>query len=162
MAIIVEDGSSKADAESYVSVTDCTAYHAKHGGVAWDAIDNQEAALRKATQYLDTMYKWRGTPASTTQALKWPRYDVVVDDVPLLWNVVPEKLKQACCELAARGDLFADVDAQHVASVKVGPIERTMSAPANGGQKRYAAVDALVRDLVLAGSGSASISVVRA
>lgn len=157
----VETGVGLEDSESYVTVAECTAYHAKHGGTAWDAIDDQEAALRKATQYLDSVYQWRGYPVFSTQALKWPRLGVVVDGYELPSDELPAKLKAACCELAAKGDLFSDVDSQHVESVKVGPIERTMSAPSNGGQKRYAAVDALVGELIAGGSGSSSIQLVR-
>lgn len=162
MTIIIETGAGLADAESYVSVAECSAYHVKHGGVAWDNLDDKESALRKATQYLDVAYKWRGIPATSTQALRWPRYGVTVDSVTLAWDGIPPKIKEACCELASKGDLFSDVAAQQVDSVKVGPIERKMSAPSNGGQVRYAAVDALVRDLVAGGSGSATISLVRA
>ena len=159
--MIVEDGSGKTDSESSVSVADCTAYHLKHGGEAWDSIDNQEAALRKATQYLDSMYWWKGAPKNYAQALRWPRVGVTVDGYDLPGDALPAKLKAACCELAAKGDLFADVDAQHVTEVTVGPISRTLSAPSNGGQKRYAAVDALVRELIAGGSGSATIMLVR-
>lgn len=162
MALIVEVGAGLTDSESYVSVAECNAYHLKHGGIAWDAVDDQEAALRNATQYLDSMYKWRGDPLKSDQALKWPRANVVVDGVPLLWNVIPAKVKAACCELAAKGDLFADVAAQYVTERQVGPIKRTFSGMANGGQKRYAVVDALVRELVSGGSGASTISVVRA
>lgn len=158
----VETGVGLEDSESYVTVAECTAYHAKHGGTAWDAVDDQEAALRKATQYLDSVYQWRGDRVFSTQALKWPRLNVVVDGYELPGDEIPAKLKAACCELAAKGELFADVSAQQVDSVKVGPIERKMSGLLNGGQVRYAAVDALVRELVRGGSGSASISLVRA
>lgn len=160
--LTVETGDGFATAESYASVAECTAYHLKHGGTAWDAVDDQEAALRNATQYLDSVYSWRGTPISYSQALRWPRVGVSVDGYDIPGDEIPAKLKAACCELAAKGDLFADVAAQQVESVKVGPIERTMGAVTNGGQVRFAAVDALVRDLVKGGSGSATISLVRA
>ena len=158
----VETGVGLEDSESYVTVAECTAYHAKHGGADWESLDDQEAALRKATQYLDSVYQWRGYPVFSTQALKWPRLGVVVDGYELPSDEIPAKLKAACCELAAKGDLFSDVAAQQVESVKVGPIERKMSGLLNGGQVRYAAVDAMVRELVRGGSGSSTISLVRA
>lgn len=158
MTLIVEDGTGLATAESYVSVAYCDAYAAANGKTAWTGTDAaKEVALRKATQYLDSVYCWKSSPINPfVQALQWPR-------VGYLWSW-PEikKLKSACCELAVRAiasDLFADVDAQHVTDVQVGPIKRSLSAPANGGQKRYAAVDALVRSLV---RGSGGIEVVRA
>lgn len=160
--LTVESGVGLSDAESYVSLAECNAYHAKHGGAAWDAVDDPEAALRKATQYLDSAYQWKGTPVYSSQALRWPRVGVTVDGYDLDGDKIPAKLKAACCELAAKGELFADVSAQQVTEVQVGPIKRTLSAANNGGQVRFAAVDALVRDLVRGGSGSSTISLVRA
>ena len=162
MSLIVETGTGSESSESYVTVAECSAYHTKHGGTAWDWIDDKEAALRKATQYLDSAYKWRGVPTTEAQALRWPRANVVVDSYALAWDAIPANLKHACCELAAKGDLFADVESQHVTDVQVGPIKRSMSGLSNGGQKRYAAVDALVRELISGGSGSATIALVRA
>lgn len=157
MALIVEDGTGKADAESYVSVAECDAFHVKNGGIAWDDVDDKEAALREATRYLDSAYVWKSSPVRPyLQALEFPR-------VGYLWSWPDmRRIKDACCLLAlkaASGGLFADVEAQHVTSVEVGPIQRSMSAPANGGQKRYAAVDALVRPMV---RGSGGVQVVRA
>lgn len=60
---------------------------------------------------------------------------------------------------ASKGQLFEDVAAQHVESVTVGPISRKMSAPANGGQKRFAVIDALLRGLT---TGGGAIKLVRA
>lgn len=159
--LIVESGVGLEESESYVSAAECTAYHAKHGGTAWDAVDDQDAALRKATQYLDSVYQWRGDRVFSTQALKWPRLNVVVDGYDLPGDEIPAKLKAACCELAAKGELFADVQAQQVTEVQVGPIKRTLSTASNGGQVRFAAVDALVRELIAGGSGGASIQLVR-
>lgn len=153
-----------ATAESYVSVADATTYHANRGNAAWAAaaLTAQEQALRKATAYLDSRYTWRGTRASITQALDWPRYGVVVDGVTVIGTTIPAGLLSASYELALKAlttDLFADVEAQPVESVTVGPITRKLSAPRNGGQKRFAAVDALLRDLVIGGS---FVAVVRA
>lgn len=157
MTLVVEDGTGKATGESYVSVADCNAYAAANGVSAWIGSDSEkEAALRKATRYLDTAFRWRGVRSTTTQALEWPRWEWGWTDPAIT------RLKAACCELAAKAltaDLFADVDAQHVTSVTIGPITRSMSAPANGGQKRYAAVDALVNDLTI---GRGNVAVLRA
>lgn len=166
MALIVEDGSGKANAESYASVAAATIYHANFGNAAWDNADSdiQESALRRATSYIDTNYRFKGERHSAEQALSWPRYGVVVDGYELAEIAIPSRLVHATCELALRaltGGLMDDVAAQYVESVKVGPIERTMSAPANGGQRRFAAIDSLLRDLVRGSSGN-SVTVVRA
>lgn len=54
MALIVEDGTGLADAESYLSVADADTYHADRNNEAWQdySTAEKEAALRKATQYI--------------------------------------------------------------------------------------------------------------
>ena len=160
--LTVETGTGSASSDSYVTVAECDAYHVAHGGTAWAAIVDKEAAIRNATQYLDSMYRFRGTPTVSGQALRWPRSGVLVDGYSVDWSSVPKQVKNATCELAARSGLFADVSAQYVTDVQVGPIKRTMSGLGNNGQVRYAVVDAMVRDLVSGGSGSSSVQVVRA
>jgi hypothetical protein len=56
MTLIVEDGSGKSDADSYISIADITDYNEKYvGDTDWAtlAVDAQERAARNATQYLD-------------------------------------------------------------------------------------------------------------
>ena len=38
MSIVVEDGTGKANAESFISVTDASTYHSARGNMAWDEI----------------------------------------------------------------------------------------------------------------------------
>ena len=164
--LIVEDGTGRSDAESYASLAEANAYHEKNSNPTWDRLDSevQESALRKASQYIDSMYRFRGERSFSAQAMMWPRSDVVVDGVYVGSQMIPLNIKAACCELALRAaasSLFSDVGMQYVTEVQVGPIKRTMSAVQNGGQKRYAVVDALLRDYILGGSGSASIRLVR-
>lgn len=165
MAIIAETGAGLASAESYASVAEANAYFAARKNAAWDAadvVDQKEPALRQAAQYLDVQYRFKGARLSLDQALSWPRSGVSFDGYILRSDAVPRQIKDACCELAVRaitGSLLADTAAQYVASVAVGPIHRTMSAPTNGGQQRYAVVDALLRGLV---RGDGGIAVVRA
>lgn len=132
MALTVETGAIVTGAESYVSAADCTTYHTNRGNTAWTGTDAvKEAALRRATAYLDGHYRarWKGCRVyPLTQALEWPRAGVrIVDeqvyyDVPpsfydseysgfLAITTIPQRLKDACCELALRalsGDLAED------------------------------------------------------
>lgn len=103
MALIVEDGTCKADAQSYASVSAATAYHAAHGNAAWAlaAPTAQEAALVRATAALDGIYadKWPGYRCTMDQALDWPRYEAWDrDDWPLA--DVPPRIVAATCEAA--------------------------------------------------------------
>ena len=152
MALIVEDGSGKANAESYVSVADCTAYAAAHGLTFTGDEPAKEARLRRATQYIDAQYAFKGEEQTDTQALAWPRTVAIG---------VPREIVSACCELACKsGDLWQDVDASAVVSETIGPLSTTYAEPANGGQVRYAAVDALLKRWVT--GGGMSVRVVRA
>lgn len=152
MALIVEDGSGKVDAESYVSVADCAAYATAHGLTFAGDEPAKEARLRRATQYLDAQYAYKGEEQTDAQALAWPR---------TVANGVPREIVSACCELACKsGDLWQDVDPSAVVSETTGPLSTTYAEPANGGQVRYAAVDALLKRWV--SGGGMSVRVVRA
>ena len=74
---------------------------------------------------------------------------------------IPREIVSACCELACKsGDLWADVDPSAIVEDTVGPLTTKFAAPANGGQVRFAGVDAIVRRWVSGGSNS--IRLVRA
>jgi hypothetical protein len=152
MPLTVEDGTGLADADSYVSVAQADAYHSAMGNAEWtgEPVD-LEAALRRATQYVDARYTFRGTPLRYGQALAFPR---TCDGAAYSWPI--KNLVAATCELALRalaGPLVADEDPVAVTKEVVGPIEVDYAAPRAGGQVRFSIVDSLLRDLTLGGSG---------
>ena len=78
LTITKEDGTGKADANSYASVADCDAYHAGHlYASAWEGADDSEqvAALVMATRLLDAEFQFSGVRTLPAQALQWPRMD---------------------------------------------------------------------------------------
>lgn len=157
MPLIVEDGTGRSDADSYVALVYAAAYHTAMGNPAWSAADPavQESALRRATQYLDTRYRFAGEQLTTAQALAWPR-----DVAP--WPV--KRVMDACCELALRalsGPLYSDQDASAVTRETVGPITVEYANPQDGGQVRFAVVDDMLRSLT-AGGGRMSLRIERA
>lgn len=103
MAIIVEDGSIVAGANSYVSRAACTTYHADRANAEWAAATDaaKDAALIRATELLDASYSWKGEIASDAQALRWPRYGVIDrDGREIAASVVPTQIQKAINELA--------------------------------------------------------------
>lgn len=156
MALIVEDGTGLANAASYLSVADATTYHSTYGSTGWSSATDaaKEAALRRATQYLDARYTWLGVQTyPSTQALQWPRSNLPGEVYYIgLWP--PVRLQHACAELALRAlteSLYSDqVDAQ-VTQKTVGPISVSYAPGSNGGQKRYSVVDDLLRPLTRGG-----------
>ncbi len=158
MALIVEDGSGLDTAESYVSVADAGTYCTAHGLSAWTGADAvKEAALRNATQYIDTTYNFRSAKSYQYQALEFPRqmWDWELD--PLM-----TRLRSATVELAVKAlteSLFADVESSVVTRVTVGPITKVTEPISTAGQKRFANVDALLKQLT---TGLGGVAVVRA
>lgn len=151
MTLIVEDGTGLSSAESYVSVATATTYHAALGNTAWATATLVEAdvevALRRATQYIDSHYRFRGEPLTSTQALAFPR------DLGLTWPI--RRLTHATCELALRalsGTLHADQDDRAVTREKIGPIEVDYGSPQFAGQTRYAVADDLLAPLTAGGA----------
>lgn len=144
MALEVEDGTAKADAESYISVTDADTYFANRGYTLWATMstNEKEQALRRSTDYMLQVYrlKWKGTRVNGTQALDWPRNWVLRDDYEFATlngaqviggrqyypaNEVPQEVRNACAELAfkaAGGDLAPDIG-QRTLREKVDVIE---------------------------------------
>jgi len=161
----VEDGTGLSTANSYLSVANADTYHANYTRSSdWSSATEtiKQNALIVATQYIDAAYqgRWRGCKASASQALAWPRYSVEDDDGYVLdSSSLPQKLKDACAELALRvvlGDDLLGVVTQpgEIASesVTVGPISQSKTYV--GGKPhgyQYPRVDAMMRGLIEAG-----------
>ncbi|MGT2429251.1 DnaT-like ssDNA-binding protein [Cupriavidus basilensis] len=162
MAIDSTPGSPTAD--SYVSVAEADAYWIKRSSAAWVAAATtlKESTLVRATSFVDAENAWKGVRRTSTQALSWPRYDVMVDGYLLLPDVIPARVKDAVCELALKalaGDIAPDVLPDVVTETTVGPITKKYApAKQNGGQKRYAYVDSLLAPLVSGGSGQIKLT----
>jgi len=163
MALIVEDGTGKSDAESYISVADADTYHAAQTGTTdWSGAttDNKEMALRRATRYLDSVYRlqWQGQRKLDTQVLDWPRYNVYdADDFDVDCDSLPAKLEQATAEmalLALSEDLLPDLSdpgTVKASKVKVGPIEESVTYAGGGNEpfKRYRKAELLLQEFMV-------------
>lgn len=164
-SFVVEDGSGLSTANSYLSVANADTYHTNVTRSSdWSGATAavKQNALIVATQYLDIHYqgRWRGCKSSGTQALSWPRHSVEDDDGYWLdSSSLPQKLKDACAELALRvvlGDDLLGVATTPGAvvseSVTVGPISESKTYL--GGKPlgyEYPKLEALVRGLIEAG-----------
>lgn len=180
MALIVEDGTGRSDAESYTSVAEADTYFSKRANAAWAALttENKEAALRKATDYLGQVYRlrWKGTRVNGTQALDWPRAFVERDDYQYQGlngstyiggffyfpsDEMPVEIRNACAELAFKStsaELAPDI-ARETKREKVGPLEveyNEYSVP----YTRYRAIENLLATFLMAGASGAFRNVV--
>lgn len=90
------------DTNSYVTQAEATAYfddrmHAS----AWIAFNDKDKVLITASQMLDWFFNWKGTKASSTQFMQWPRSEAYRPDGTLIVEtILPPELKIAVYELA--------------------------------------------------------------
>ena len=162
--MVVEDGSGKTNAISFVSVQYAQLYHAQRNNAGWVqlTVGAQKAALIKATDYMEQVYRliWLGYRKLEAQALSWPRDEVRRADFTYLNqysfypnNQVPVEEQNACCELALRAatnTLAPDID-RVTQREKVGPLEveyQQGSAP----YTRFRAVDNILAPFLDSGS----------
>lgn len=154
MSLEVEDGTGRADAESYASVATANAYHTAFGFAGWTGTDTvKEQALRKATQFLDGFYTFRGEKKYVLQALQWPRVGYADDES---WP--PRKLVHACCELALRalsGELVEDKENQLITREVIGPIATHYAYKSS--QVSFPTVDLLLKELTFSSGSSIPI-----
>ena len=120
MALIVEDGTAKPDANSYVAVADVRAF-ATDRGVDLSGLNDAAvtALILKATDYLESLGpRYVGTVSTGTQALSWPRINVQNQDGSSFPSSgagsIPLALKNAQCQLCLEAnngvDLMPTVD----------------------------------------------------
>jgi hypothetical protein len=138
--MIPENGTGLANADAYVSVEFADEYFSARGNQTWAGLDNaaKEAAIIKATDYLEAMYfdKWQGERLKSDQALSFPRSPFGM----------PAKFKSAVCELAIRanaGELMSDIE-RLTTKEKVGSIEVEYTQNADPATK-YAYVASLLK-----------------
>lgn len=158
MTITVEDGTGLDDAETYISVADANTYHAARGNTTWAALSeaDKEAALRRAADYLSGAYggRWKGSRATSGQALDWPRVGAVANGYDVSSSVVPAAVARACAELALRAasaalspDLERGIKRERVDVIET---EYDTTSPQH---TRYRAVDQLLA-AYLSGGGA--------
>jgi len=98
--MVIEDGSGREDADSFISVEEADAYHQRRGNEYWIAASaaNKEAALVRACDYIEQGYSrlLHGARSTSWQRLSFPRYGI--ED--LRYDEIPRWIKEAQCEAA--------------------------------------------------------------
>lgn len=170
MALIVEDGTGKVDAESYASIVQYKARCDRMGvSYAGETDADIEARLRQAFEHMIEAYRLRlaGSRVSTTQAGDWPRYNVPMHDGPggsaspsyYPSGAVPTEVVNANIDLAVKakaGPLNPDLT-QAVKSIRErveGVVDtETVYADYSMATKSYPAIDARLRPFFAAQGG---------
>lgn len=174
MSLIVETGVGIINADSYVATADCAAY-ALSRGLTFGSDALADAALRRATAYVDNQYRLRFPGYRTfrrAQALEWPRtnayytYTTPPGPVPV-YSVayayfpydlvpatsIPPEIITATCEAAIReyaepGVLQPDLDRGGAVSLlKAGSVEVKYAAGAPA-QTVFQIIDAALSGLI--------------
>lgn len=133
MALVQEDGSNVAGANTYALVVDLDGYATLRGIELPAGAADKEVLLIKAMDYVEAQEKrFKGMRKYVSQELAWPRYGVWVNGFLLPSDKIPKQLIAAQCQLAV--DVMtldlqpnAAVDSRSVRKEKVGPIETEYS-----------------------------------
>lgn len=135
MALTITATAGSASANSFVTEAEQIAYMAARlNSSTWTTVsgatctETEKAAMIEATRDLNTR-SWTGERVNTTQALAWPRQYATNPDDPYAnyyaTTVVPQRVKDACCELAFQ---FVNAGTTDIASLdpNIGVIEKTV------------------------------------
>lgn len=165
MTLVVENGTGLSNANSYASVATANAYATLRGLTAWTGTDAvKESALVRATDYLEATYRndWQGNRVSATQALSWPRANVMVDNFVVDDDIVPIPVINGCIELAIRAltETLLDDQTQRVKREKVDVIEIEY-ADGSDPAKRFPLVSRMLSPYLFSGSNEGGAFTVR-
>lgn len=136
--------SGSASANSYITLADALTYFDARpysDDFRAESEENIQRFLIQAAKQMQNL-SWLGERATTTQALAWPRIDCPnPDDVSNCWGrklpfpstVIPQRVKEAQCELAeairiAGDSAFSGVAVGDVQSFRLGDLSISRSA----------------------------------
>lgn len=146
MALLVEDGTGKTEADAYVTLAEFRSY-CSNRAMRYEAEDYAiEAAIRSATEWIDTQARYKGARLKATQMREFPRSGLS-DWSGYEVTGVPSRVKWACCEAAYKAltePLYQDLDrGGMVTSESVGAVSVSYAADAPAGKVFMAAVNML-------------------
>ena len=127
MALIVEDGTGVANADTFATVAEAQAYATKRGlDMPADEAD-VEPLLIKAMDFIKSVEeRFQGVRTFDDQLLPFPRMGVVLFGNHLPDTTIPDILKEAQCRLAFDAqsiDFFPNASGQEVIEEQVGPLK---------------------------------------
>lgn len=160
MALIIEDGTQVANANSYVTEAELTAYATARGITI---TDDTEELLIKAMDYIESL-EFIGLKVSSTQPLSWPRAFVIIDTYYVNIDMIPQELKNGQIEVALAIDRDQDpLDdvARTTQTETVGPLSVTYAANSASTTTVRKIPSALRKLLSSGGIGGANVNITR-
>ena len=123
MALIIEDGTIVANANSFTTDAEFVAYAALRGLVIPATEAERDPLQIQAVDYIFSKeIKMKGARVSATQELMYPRKGVTANNFAIASTVIPKELKNAQLELAAQAhasELLIAGTTQNVSSFSV-------------------------------------------
>lgn len=156
MALIIEDGTGVAGANSYIDVAAARAYAAARGAVLPAADIEVEQLLIKAMDFIEAFRsEFQGLKSSASNPLQWPRVGVVLDGFPLGGDVIPQVLKDAQAQLAIDAqttDLMPTGSGKEVVMEKVDVVQVQYAETGDTNpQPAFTKAEALLKPLLKSG-----------
>ncbi len=177
MAIIIEDGTIVANANSFITVAEWETYLALYGKAATGSETDKETALIKSQRAISTRYNFDGTLVEQMQSTCLPRnWSRPIKGFTIANDVVPQDFKDAQAELAfdiqEGADPFADATQGVLGPLtgdkaKAGPVETDKTYGSGGtpfnprAMSNYTAVNDLLKPYFSAGSNGLQIRMER-
>lgn len=132
LTLVKEDGTGLSTANSYANEADGDSYHDGHlYATDWTGATSgtKQAALVMATRLIDANFSFEGKAVTDTQALEFPRFDIVNRSGYLIdSSTIPSALIDATCEFArwlVQSDRTAEEGEKGFKSLKVGSLSLT-------------------------------------
>lgn len=127
MALVIDATVGGAASNSYVTLAEAEAYFLTRLNVdSWTGTDDiKNRAISQASLRID-FEEFEGERYTTTQALKWPRTEMTIDNKTYPVDEIPVAIKNATYELALYmlgKDMTAANTNDAYDSVKLGPLE---------------------------------------
>ena len=116
MALVIEDGTIVANADSFITEVEADAILAKYGKDAvWDTktSSEKETLLIQAGSWINTKPRWCGCIVELAQTMIWPRTSMYKCGFLVDSDAIPEEVKRAqafMAEKAIANAIFRDVD----------------------------------------------------
>jgi len=125
MALVIEDGSVVANANSYVTLAEFKSW-ADSRDISYNADDDVvEAQILRAMDYFERLF-FIGNKANENQPLQWPRTEALIDGYYADATEIPKEVKIALYEatvVEAAGNSELETQGRKTLRERVGDIE---------------------------------------
>lgn len=136
MALTIEDGTAKTNADSFATVAEAQAFATARNLTLPETDAEIEKLLVKAADFLIGLEPhFQGFRVGLNQRLPFPRFNVIQNGYYVDSDAIPETLKEAQIRLAISAnttELRPDGTGQEITREKIGPIETEYGKTGSG------------------------------